>query len=103
MPHILLDDEDEDTTVYNKNVSDILDHTHNYQYTAPFISSSSSDSISSSEQQQGSTVAKTRQELMYEIEDTIEQLISSIALGESIRLFYTRRNSNITIQASNKR
>lgn len=92
MPHIILDDDD-NTNYNDKGLPDILDHTHNYYCNAP-SSTSSLESISST--QQGSTVAKTRQELMSEIEDTIEQLINSISLGESIKLPFTCRSNTIT-------
>lgn len=91
MPHIVSDDEDGGSISYNQNVPDILDHTHNCYYAAPTSSTSSLEST-----QQGSTVARTRQELMFEVEDTIEKLIRSIALGETIRLPFTCRNSATT-------
>ncbi|KAI7887784.1 Spo11/DNA topoisomerase VI subunit A [Mucor mucedo] len=94
MPHIILDDDGEDTQTYSTNVSDILDHTHHYPYTAPSISSSASDSISSTPPQQASTVAKTREEVMKEIQNTIEQMVTCIALGEPIRLVLNRRKGN---------
>jgi hypothetical protein len=121
--NIEYDNDDSIIGYNNSSVPDILDHINNYYYTEEpspsslstpttppppvasstpdstssltFISSSSSlTSSSSTQQQNGSTIAKTRQELMSDIEDTIGQIITSISLGEQVKLPFTSRLSS---------
>jgi predicted RNase H-like HicB family nuclease len=55
------------------------------------VSITSTPSSINSSSTQGSTIAKSRQELMSNIEETIENIFTSISLGEPIKLpFYTR-------------
>lgn len=100
MPHFIVESDDVSSMFSNQSSdsTDILDHTQNYQHitttTASTASSSTLSSLNSSVLTQGSTIAKSRQELMNDIEQTIQSIITSISLGEPIKLpFYTR---NIT-------
>lgn len=87
--------------------SNILDHTQSHPLnssslvsfssspSSSFASTPSSSTISGSyPSTQGSTFAKSREELMADIEKTIEQIIVSISLGEPVQLpIYTRSTS----------
>lgn len=82
MPHIYLDDEEQENSFPKPH---ILDHTTSYYSQEKPVTNT-----------QNSTVARSRQELMSDIQDTIENLITSIALGEPIKLPITIRKSTLS-------
>ncbi|KAI9359025.1 Spo11/DNA topoisomerase VI subunit A [Pilaira anomala] len=82
MPHIYLDDEEQENSFPKPH---ILDHTTSYYSQEKLVTNT-----------QNSTVARSRQELMSDIQDTIENLITSIALGEPVKLPITIRKSTLS-------
>lgn len=95
MPHIYLDfeeeeEEDETCTTVQEQPRHILDHT-----TPTCIAEATPIN-------QNSTVAKSRQELMSNIQDTIEQVITCIALGEPIKLSIITRSNTSSQNSSQK-
>lgn len=95
MPHIYLDFEEEDLeeetcTTVQEQQQHILDHT-----TPACVAEATPIN-------QNSTVAKSRQELMSNIQDTIEQVITCIALGETIKLSIITRSNTSSQNCSQK-
>ncbi|KAI8061348.1 Spo11/DNA topoisomerase VI subunit A [Thamnidium elegans] len=92
MPHIYLDYEEEEEEVCTVQKQHILDHTTPNRVAEAIPVN------------QNSTVAKSGQELMSNIQDTIEQVITCIALGEPIKLsIITRSNTSSQTSSQNSK
>lgn len=82
MPHIYLDEEEEEDEEIDQIIQKhILDHDTPYCISKTITTST-----------QNSTVEKSPKELLLNIQNTIEEIVTCIALGEKIKLPITTRS-----------
>lgn len=74
--------DEDDCDILQYHVPDIL--SHHYSYDTELTNAE--DATMPSQQQEGSTIEKSREVLMSDIEKTIEQLVTSILVGEPMKL-----------------